>query len=88
MSPTLRVIFSRRSRPCLSLQPLDYFPVTFPQLFSGSEPNLHGCCRSLRATGSELDFRQLGERRGKPLGSLPLTQKAESVHSRLPLFTG
>jgi hypothetical protein len=41
---------------------------SFQGLLPSCEPNLHGCLRTLRATGSELEFRCLGEHRGKPLG--------------------
>lgn len=46
-------------------------------MLPGSEPNLHGCSRTQRATGSELNLAPRGPNRRKPAKTRLETQKAE-----------
>jgi hypothetical protein len=57
-------------------------------LLPGSEPNLHGCFRTPRATAAELEFRCSDPNRRKPAETGLEMQKAESIHSRLSVLTG
>jgi hypothetical protein len=57
-------------------------------LLPGCEPNLHGCSRTLRATGSELKLAPRVSNRPKPAKTGLEMQKAESGHSRLSVLTG
>jgi hypothetical protein len=54
----------------------------------GSEPNLHGCSRTLGATVAELKLAPRDPNRCKPAKTGLEMQKAENVHSRLSVLTG
>jgi hypothetical protein len=56
-------------------------------LLPGCEPNLHGCSRTLRATGSELRVTRRDPNRRKPAKTGLEMQKAESIHSRRRALT-